>query len=591
MANPLQIVSKSAYLDEKAKAIFQGLLAEYQQGKIKSKTELAYRTYRALMNFYAQIGKPSFQVREVEGPPRSADFNAMMQEIYTDLSTLFAEAKLMSAAVNESFQYVETERQSLLDRVKRLSDRMQELKNAADREADSVTFHESFIDQSKFDQEMVDGKPANINLTASTLTLALLDAAEVKEGVTISITPSSNGFPGNTHQVKSAGGLLRFVGEEHMHLDLQALFDGNADTWFEYEAISVTPTVLEETGGLGFTYKEGVSWLKTDDQPLRLELQLELDTPRSVNWLTVAPFLPAEKGAGPARLVQIRIEDGKGAKRIIQENRTLDNECVVLFPQMKVKRMTLTFEQDTAYEVQIGHPFFVELERAATTIFERSRMLSGKRVDGAKPSLENLGLRYDPATQMVEVPPVSSDDPVPDRTEAASRLFSVPEGGERVQAGIEALPARRYAIGLRDIGLASYRFDAESIYISTPFKTSRPIRRITLEATEEIPAEFGDGDWVTYHISIDGGQSWHEIFPQDSLKQTGNLEYLVGTRFPAAGRRPRVGYLESQEPVTEVRVKIVLKRPEASVVKNADYLTPTVYDYRLHVDLEGVGDQ
>lgn len=591
MANPLQIVSKSAYLDEKAKAIFQTLLAEYQQGKIKSRTELAYRIYRALMDFYRQIGKPSFQVREVGGPPVSADFNAMMKEIQQDLSTLFAEAKLMSGAVQESFQYVETERQSLLDQVKRLTDRLQELKDAAVLDADSLTFHESFVDQSKLDQEMIEGTPVNINQTAGAMTLGLLDAVEVGEGVIISITPLSNGFPGNTHQVKTTDGILRFVGEEHMHLDLQALLDGNADTWFEYEAITVTPTVIEGTGGLGFTYQEGVSWLKTDEEPLRLQLQLELDKARSLNWLTLSPFLPAEKGAGPAKLVSILIEDGKGAKQIIQDGQSLSEDRVILLPQMKVKRLTLTFEQNTAYDIQAGHWFFTELERAATTIFEGSRQQSGKRVDGTKPSLEDLGLRYDPATQTVEMPSVKAEDTVPDRTEAASRLFSIPESGERIQAGIEAVPARRYAIGLKDIGLASYRFDVISTYVSTPFKTSRPIRRITLESSEEIPVEFGDGNWVTYYITIDGGQTWHEILPQDSLKQTGNLEYLIGTRIPAAGRRLRVGYLESQEPVTEVRVKVVLKRPETSVLKDADYYTPTVYDYRLHVDLEGVDEQ
>lgn len=582
MSNPLQIVSKSAYLDEKAKAIFQALLADFRQGRIKSKTELAYQVYRALMDFHAQIGKPTMTVREAGGPPASSDYNAMMHEIHMDLGTLFAELKLMSGAIGESFGYVETERQALTETVRRTTDRMQALQEAA--AATGQVFGDSFINRARFDQEMVEGTPAEISQSANALILGLLDSAEVREGVTITITPTSNGFPGNTHQVKPGDGFYRFAGEEHMHLDLQAVLDGNADTWLEYETIAVSERVIEETGGLGFSYHEGQSWLKAGNEPLRLELRLELDKPRTLNWLTLTPFLPAEKGAGPARVTGLLLEDGKGLQVEVADQAPLAEERVFLFPKMKVKRVTVRLEQSTAYDILAGHLFFKELERTQGTVFESSRQQPGKRVDGPKPSLENLGLRYDPSTQTVELPSAKADEAAPDRTDAAARLFTAPETDERVQAGIEAVPARRYAVGVRDIGMASYRFAPESTYISQPLKAGAPIRRIALEAVDSVPVEFGDGDWVTYAFTADGGKTWHEIHPEGTLSAGAKTEYLIGSRTPAPGRQAHIGYIEPEAPVSEVRLMIRLKRPDVTKLPDADYFTPVVYDYRLHVE-------
>lgn len=587
MANPLQVVSKSEYIDSKARAIFQSLLQEYRQGKIQSKTELAYRTYQAIRDFYSQIGKPGFTVRPASGPPVSADHNAMMREIQADLESLFAEVALISKALGENFVYIESDRQALQEQLTRLSEQYKELATALEDREGEISFRESFVDRSKFDVAMVEGTPAEISQEAKALVLGLLDAEEIRDGITIRILPESNGFPGNTHQVKAVSGGFRFQGEDSMHLDLQAILDGNANTWFEYETIQVPDQVITATGGLGFSYREGLSWLKPENEPLRLYLQIELDRARVLNWITMTPFLPAEKGAAPARLIRFLLEDGKGAQLDLANGSTLSEERVFLFPKMKVKRITVGLEQSTGYEIQVGHFVFHELEKAQTSIFDAGRMIPGRRVDGPKPSIENLGIQYDPATQTYRQPEVRIEDPTPDHTERAAALFTVPPTAERVQGALEAVTGYRYAIGLRDLTLSSYRFAEESVYISQPFETRDPIYRITLDAVDEIPEQFGEGNWIEYFISIDQGQTWHPIAPVGTLTPGVKTEYLIGTNTPAEGRLPHIGYLEPAEPARQVRLKIVLRRPPNTQLPDSDYFTPVVYEYRLNVATAG----
>jgi hypothetical protein len=587
MANPLQIVSKSSYVEEKSKVIFQSLVAQYQKGEIKSETELAYRAYRALVEFYAQIGKPSLVLRESGGLPVSADHNAMMKEIENDIRVLFGEMRLMSGAIAESFRYVETDRQGLQEQVRGIAEQYQALTQAVKQSASELSFRESFMDRSNFDLEMVVGAVAEINQQANVLTLGMSESDEVRDGATITILPESSGLPGNTHQVKPGDGFYRFHGEDHMHLDLQAILDGNADTWLEFEAIGMPQRAISITGGLGFQYHEGASWLKVEGAPLILSVKIELDRPRALNWVTMVPFIPEAKGAGAARLIKLLIEDGKGQSIDLADGSALGTERVILFPKMKVKRIIFTLSQVTGYDILAGHVFFKELEEAHTSIFEMGKMRPGKRIDGTKPSVENLGLSYDPVTQQTQMPSVRMEDPVLDRTEQAQRLFGLPEVGPRVQTALEAFPAKRYAIGLRDIGLASYRFQPTSAYVSRSYQSRSAIHSISLDAEDNVPAEFPAGSWLIYEISIDEGKQWHEISLSGSVAVGAKTEYRVGTRTPAEGRLAHVGYLEPVAPIYTCRVRITLSRPAVSELADSDYFTPVVHEYSLNIQTEG----
>ncbi|MNQ56087.1 hypothetical protein D3C85_702000 [compost metagenome] len=158
----------------------------------------------------------------------------------------------------------------------------------------------------------------------------------------------------------------------------------------------------------------------------------------------------------------------------------------------------------------------------------------------------------------------------------------MPEVSGNVQAGLEALSAKRYVIGIRDMSISSYRFASSSIYISKPFETADAISQISLDSFTEIPKDFGEGDWVKYEISIDDGKSWNAISPRGTSKSGSKVAYLINSNTPIEGRFDTMGYIDTMEPVKSVRLKMTLSRPLETT--NADYYTPIVKEFKLRCE-------
>lgn len=581
MANPLRIASKSKLIEEKAKLLFADLKRRYDKGEIKSQTELSYLTYIALEDMFTQLGKPSMQKRYAWGPPSSHDYNNMMKEIMTDLLTIFSESKAMTAALEESFQQVEIERQGLNSRVKKLNDRLNGIGLMMTQKRGEVIFRDSFMDATKFDTSMIKDDPAAVNTKEGVLSLMKFESEDYRSNVTVRIL-NGNGFLGNTHQVRSLDGTYKFYGEEDVSLDLLNIMDNNSDTWVEYELYSIPTETKNITYGYGFDYQEGIKWIADDRSTLTLELEIELPVAKTINWFSISPFIPTDKGATPSYIRSIAIQDGKGSyNEVSQGYDILKEDLVYAFPRQTCKKIYLKIEQPSSYETLIGHIFFKELESATNSYLQKDRELEGRRIDGEKPSIEALGYLYDSIKKTLIQPSRTEGISAPiDEEKVKTLLFQLPEVTGQIQSGLEAVLAKRFLIGLRDVSVSSYRFSPSSEYISVCYESEDEIKSIELDSTEQIPEELGEWDWIGYEVSIDDGKSWHRIYPRGTTKKDARIKYIINESVPEEGRYDNYGYIDTKEPVHNVRLRIFLQRP--ITITNADYYTPLVKEYKLY---------
>lgn len=580
MANPLQIANKSQLIEERTRLILQELLKRYKQGEIKTEAELQYLLIRALEDLYTKVGKPTMQQRLAWGAPSSADYNDTMNEVYNDVQTLFTESKAMEAAIQESFEQVELERQILSWQTNDIKDRLQDIQLKMEQENGEAIFRESFLNKDNMDSDMAVLTLAAVNTNEGALTLNQIEAEQFQTDATVRIL-EGNGLTGNTHQVRALDGSYRFYGQDNMHIDLVTVLDGNRDTWVEYETFSVSDEVLEATNGYGFEYKEGIKWIKETNDSLRLLIEIELPITEKINWFTLAPFLPSDKGAAPAIVRNIIVYDGKGsAVEIAKGGEVLDEDKIFIFPRQNCKRVHILIEQPSSYETLVGHFFFKELEETSVNYLANDKEQSGRRIDGDKPSIDNLLYGYNPATKQIIQPERTGPESLIDNEEIKNNLFLTPDTNGQVQAGLEALTAKRFMIGLKDTEIASYRFSIQSEYVSVAFETEDNITAIYLNADHVIPKEMGNGNWIQYFISIDDGRNWKEIAPRGSTKEGAKVQYLINQSIPQEGRFDNYGYIDTMEPVKSVRLKIVLSRPTNIV--DAEYYTPIIHDYKLH---------
>ena len=149
----------------------------------------------------------------------------------------------------------------------------------------------------------------------------------------------------------------------------------------------------------------------------------------------------------------------------------------------------------------------------------------------------------------------------------------------------ELFNGKRWAIGIRDISAYSIQYVETSTMISKKFDIPGGVDRVALEADVELPSSYTtDRAWIRFFVSPDDGASWHQIsrIQDDYFGVPEVIAYNDNT--PAELRIPGIGYQETLNTATSVRVKIEIDREP-----DDDTLTPTVKSYKLKVKQRSVG--
>jgi len=152
----------------------------------------------------------------------------------------------------------------------------------------------------------------------------------------------------------------------------------------------------------------------------------------------------------------------------------------------------------------------------------------------------------------------------------------------------------RFAIGVRDINIFSYKFEATSEVVSKPFVSPKPIYKVALQIEEQVPVIFykdntgTENDWIKYYISVDNGTSWRRISPTshrttisedgiNSIPEIININSEVAT----ADRTNPLAYIDTGDSVYSIRFKAALSRP--TTITDADSYTPALSKYALQI--------
>lgn len=586
MGNLLQYTDKSKTIDNKLRALIAQINHDYKAGKIRTETEYYYRIKNMLSTFYDSLTKPSFKYRPAVTTPVSSDYNNMINEAYNDMEFILKDCEALKEYVSQSFVDAQLSRAMMTNELTYLTNKVNNIKEsiATNQTSGMVVFSDSFNDFNS-----VGNVQAMNACTVDTFDgiLTLRQDTSANTVITgIAIDNESNGFPGNTHCVDTLNSSLHYLGQDNLHNNINAVIDGNKDTWFEFELFNIDDKVRRECNSYGFDYEEGVSWVNNDVKQLVLKVTLTLAQDSVCSWLSILPYISDAKGGTYCILKKCEVFAANNYVYKVAENVPFDNVLTFAFPTQAVSKVELTFVQDTKYLTKVGHNYFTNVNTQELSIYQDIETSdSYTRIDGPKPKVSLLGVQYDPETKWLDYSNLTTSRPT--EAFAKANLFTVPESTIERKAGEEMIDAYRYMIGIREIRLPNCVFADESEYVSKVFKTDEEITSIMLESEEYIPGN--DESVLEYFVSVDNGSTWYPIVPiqrahngiykyyinNDSIEnlltnnsdkfKAQNLSILTGTR--------------------QIQLKIKMKKPTS--VANYNNATPIVYSYKLKLTTGG----
>lgn len=143
----------------------------------------------------------------------------------------------------------------------------------------------------------------------------------------------------------------------------------------------------------------------------------------------------------------------------------------------------------------------------------------------------------------------------------------------------------RYAIGIKDIGVTQFLYSPVSEMISKAWTSPKEVVKVRLLVDQFIPPEYPEGTYLEYYIKPDDDtDKWIRINPielpttyseADATKPIPRIISFNGER-PISSSSEE-SYLLTTKPVTSIRLKVIIKRPESSDPSS----TPILRSYRI----------
>jgi hypothetical protein len=143
----------------------------------------------------------------------------------------------------------------------------------------------------------------------------------------------------------------------------------------------------------------------------------------------------------------------------------------------------------------------------------------------------------------------------------------------------------RWAIGVREIGIYSFEYEESSEIVSIPFRSPKPISKVSLRVDELVPSSYPTNiRWIQYFVSPDNGNTWHRINPLDtpsSFNESSGIPIPRIINFNpdfSTEDDDQNKYIKTNTPVIDIRFKAVLIRPSGEDFLNT---SPILKGYRL----------
>ncbi|MGV7000380.1 hypothetical protein ACWA2C_16965 [Priestia megaterium] len=604
MANQIKNNSQLLYLQ--AKQLFEEARVKFEDGTIKSEPLLVSSVFNAFQAFFTSMGKPNLIPRYApeEGPPWSEDYNDMMTEIRKDLELLFQELDILGRSLYTDFNHNMVQHDILSKQYETVLDKMRDLELYAGVSTDKgVEFgRDDFLNKNKIDYSRIAGTPLEIVDGAVTLPQVSRENVALDAQVSIVVGnrkankfilgTESNGFPGNNTEIHSVTDdvltsrnyVPTFLGEENNHSDYSAVLDGTPNTWFEYEKVNVREQDrVRVAKNLGWDYQvhesQVIDWAEDPEGGiLKLHMQIILPEERIINQINCNMYTPPNYGAKAAIVKNILVSDGKGVPVSVLPANKKDDDYSFHFHPTKAKVVDVLFEQPHKYITDLGHIYYekkMQVQDSSEYAMDMAtkRYKYAPRVQGPLVSLEDLGIEVKVSESNVEanyLPRSTAQVEARSIGEIINRLTDGVDA-ETVDVGVEKFEGFRWCIGVRDIEIFSSEYATEGELVTTPFYFEKPMDKISLDVSENIPTAFTTNEslkyeWLSYFVSVDDGATWYPITPiKQQVISDDQPPKIYTVRTVESSDQildTKAAYIESEYPVYSLRMKIVARRPE-----------------------------
>ena len=586
-------VNKTSIIENKYKKIVANALEEYKNGK-GSSTEHLYYLNIATKNFINGLDKPLFKQCTATSTPIKEHFNIMINNAIDDVDVLLNEivsiADHANSISNEVLSYINMFNHS----TNKIVNDINSVENIVSMLKDEnwYVFFDSFTDSEKsLPQSTIES--CKIDLNSGYISIGTSVEREYSSSLSMKILEDSNGFPGNTHEVEILNNKINFLGEDEPYINMYNVIDGKDSTWFEYESYKISDEDYIKCNGLGFKYKENVSWVNNDDE-LRLELYLYFEEVKLCNWFCITPFELQNKNSKTATIDYVIISDGAFNNQTIYMNKMFDEAQIIVFEPQDVKYIKVAFKQLYSYQTSIGHFYSLKIDKNIN-IFETVTKDNHGRLEGYMPSVELLGMKYDPSLRKCFNPdyPHKKDFTVNPNI-IKSNLFTVNHINDaQIHSDVEVINGYRKVISIKNVSISNYIFNEYGLYCSKPYTTNENIVFIELESDDYIPEsfkeycksegiEYSPADFIKYELSFDDGNIWYELNPKHRVHY-GPCAININSDILPSMRSPRnIRYIDRLLDTNSIMIRITLKRPNGYI-----YDSPVVYNYKMNVRTEG----
>lgn len=584
--------------DQRLKEVVSKLKREFNNGKIKTETEYAYCVKQSVIDFYNNLGKPSFKLHKASDVPSLPHYINMMNSAKADMLTIL----LGCTAIGESLYVSENEMNDTMDiltkrtngvlaDVSNLEKKIRSLRNAKD-----VVFADSFITDVNQYKNTETEYSTFADVTDGMLTLGPIQNRNISKSFDIEILNSSNGFPGNTHEVYySISNLMnnniRYKGESNPNMNLSSILNENSSNdWFEFEMFNLDDDVINKTSNVGFMYKEDISWVTTNEI-LILNLKLYCDNPVRCNFIKISGIPKLNSNISNPIVKNVTISDEIAEVQKIVVDSELTENTIVSFSSQLVKSITIEIEQKDGYLADVCRQYALNIDPSRLLYSQNNdfkNYIQMEQPKSSRPSIELLGLKYNQKTSSLEYPSTKDENNFITQEYVKSQLFYNNKISNNLKVQSEVVKAKRYSIGVKNISIKVKKFLENGIYISNTFISEYPIKTITFNSDDYIPDSFKNyisenesfDDYIKYYISFDDGSIWHNINPRHKA-HVGPCTIVVNSNAMVINRNKNISYIDMLNDPSTFSVKIELKRPT-----NLTDETPIVYGYNLEVSSE-----
>jgi hypothetical protein len=603
-----------------AMALLKEIEMEYSAGLLKNIDDVQQRISQAYSSFNSNAGRPltSYEHIVPGEPPLSEKINRFWMRLEQDLNICQQQLEFLQASAIHVHNFIKTEilkAQHLNAQASNKVKTLQLYSNAHD--SDVIRFGDYFRNTDFIDADStVDAQRATLQspgiMTLKRETRKILGP---RDGVTMKVLPTSNGFLGNNQEIKNQSPIqnldedlneLEFIAQTDRRAKLVDLIDQKPNTWIEYEKYLVSEQDRNLAQNFNFVYADTsklndgsdttesvkVDWANgPDGGVLRLSIEFDLGSQKNVNGFSFTPYgLELNKNYA---LKISRVETSPDATNWIPLNpenvwiaveanlqtaSVNDNVSIGYanwsFEDRVIRYVRLHIEQPHPNESKIGHLYY---EKRPTV--NPGRVSIPTPVDDDDDLLDDEGNPLIARHYSVENASSRVEGPIP-TIDRPHRYYG---STNRIIGGliqkVEYFMGKRWVIGIRDCTIDHSTYSNSSVIVSKPFKINGLVDRVAIESDIYIPSSYNSNDiWVRFYVSPDNGNSWYPISRiQDDF--LGLPEVIAfNDPLPEEFREQGVTYHQVNGSVNSVRVKIEISRPA-----DQPSTTPVVKSYTLKI--------